>query len=127
MSSFGVIDTLAAGFALSNVYETEANAALSRIVLLTSTLVVCMNMAAITIISAVYYLASRMLATSPTAANDSLMSIGTTRHMTFRLTLGSVSLFIFSCVALAVEKTDGILATMISTIAIGVVTFACMA
>ncbi|GMH89259.1 hypothetical protein TrST_g7781 [Triparma strigata] len=46
MSSFGVIGTLAAGFALSNIYDTEPNTTLSRLVLITSVLCVCMNMSA---------------------------------------------------------------------------------
>ena len=123
MSSFGVIGTLTAGFALSNVYDTEPNTVLSSLVLITSTLCVCMNMSAVTILSSIYYIASRMLATSPTTSDDFLRSVSRTRHVTFRLTLGSVPLFIFSCVALAVEKSSGVSVTMIILLLLGLLLY----
>lgn len=105
LASFGVIGTLSAGFALSNIYEVEKIETYHDIAIISmSTIVVSFNFVAVAILTTIYYATSRINATAPEVANKFLQELEFIRHSSYRVTLLTVPLFIASATLVGTSK-----------------------
>jgi hypothetical protein len=105
LASFGVIGTLSAGFALSNIYEIEAIETYHDLAIISmSTIVVSFNFVAVAVLTTIFYAASRINATAPQAANTFLRELSFIRHTSYRVTLLTVPLFIASATLVGTSK-----------------------